>query len=245
MSTALDICTAALRLIGVGASGETLPAAEAQDALTSLNQLIQRWNLERLMIHAITLQQFSFVVGQQSYTIGSGGNFNTTRPVRIERATVKVLTQTPNYEVPLQLVTDQEWSPIIEKSLTAEIPQLLWPQMTYGASGLATLWFWPIPSVVNAVVLDTWGPITSLASLSTTVALPPGYEEAMQYGLALKLAPEYGRIPDAQLPTIAEIAAESKAAIKSANSEPVLSRCDSALLKRGGYFDIRTGGPIR
>ena len=51
MASAGDIINGALRLIGMLAEGETPSAETSADALFAMNQMIDSWNLEKLMIY--------------------------------------------------------------------------------------------------------------------------------------------------------------------------------------------------
>ena len=92
---------------------------------------------------------------------------------------------------------------------------------------------------VNTLVLDSWKPLSTLAALTTSLSLPPGYERALRYALALELAPEYGR----QVSEIVMAAAvESKAAIKRMNIAPAYLQVDDALRARPAAWNWMTGG---
>src|SRR5690242_5956509 len=86
--TSLDLIKSALRLAGVLGTGETPSAAEGQDALVILNQMLDSWNAERLMIYTVARQVFSLVANKQAYTLGSGGDFDTPRPPKIEYVSI-------------------------------------------------------------------------------------------------------------------------------------------------------------
>ena len=85
---ALQIISAAMRNTNALASGETPTSAEAQDSLSLLNQMMDSWSAERLMVFTINIQQFVLIPGQQTYTLGTGGDFNYPRPAQIDRASV-------------------------------------------------------------------------------------------------------------------------------------------------------------
>jgi len=55
MATALNVIERALREIGVIQSGESPSATEAQDALTSLNQMLHGWRLKSVNLNHIDL----------------------------------------------------------------------------------------------------------------------------------------------------------------------------------------------
>ena len=74
-TTAGDQINAALRLIGQLAEGETPSAATSQDALAALNQMLDSWNTDRLLVYTTQTQVFSWPAGQATRTIGPTGDF--------------------------------------------------------------------------------------------------------------------------------------------------------------------------
>jgi hypothetical protein len=47
-------------------------------------------------------------------------------------------------------------------------------------------------------------PLTQVATLSTSLTLPPGYARALTFALALDMAPQYGKAIDQALMVLAE-----------------------------------------
>ena len=80
--TALDLISSALRLINVMASGETTPIDMASDSLMVLNDMIDSWNTERQSIFTTRIDDFPFVLGQQNYTLGTGGDLSLIKRVQ-------------------------------------------------------------------------------------------------------------------------------------------------------------------
>lgn len=228
--TGRDLVSASLRLIGVLAPGETLPAAEAADALATVNRMIDSWSNESLLIHAKVREVFSLVGGTQSYTIGTGGTFNTDRPLRVDAASIKV----GSTEYPLNQLGIAEWAAISDKTSTSDIPTDMYLSGSYP---LETISLYPTPSAANSIVLYSWKPLDQISTLDTDVSLPPGYEEALIYNAAIRLSPEYGRTVTAE---VAMLAAEAKASIKRMNHKPRLLRADPAFTAAG--FNFTTGG---
>src|SRR5438477_10734207 len=108
--TGLDLLMRAMRTLGKLESGEVPSSDEAADGLVSLNDLLDSWNAERLMVFTITIAEFPLVPGQQVYTYGTGGNFNAARPARIDRASIVSLTNPAQpLELQIDYFTDQEW----------------------------------------------------------------------------------------------------------------------------------------
>ena len=58
----------------------------------ALNQMIDAWNADRLAIFTVSSNDFPFILGQQSYTLGSGGDFDMIRPARITGISAILLT---------------------------------------------------------------------------------------------------------------------------------------------------------
>ncbi len=228
--TGRELVTASLRLFGGSAPGETIPAAEASDGLATLNRLLDSWSNEGLFVYENTREEFNLVAGTASYTIGSGGVFNTVRPIHILSALIK----RSGSEYKLNQLSLEQWSSIQLKTTTSDIPTSIYCS---GAYPLDLINLFPTPSQANILVLFTQKQLTSISTLDATVSLPPGYERALINNLAIELSPEYGVTPS-QL--VFKNAEESKAMIKRSNHKPVFLKVDNALVDRT-TFNIYTG----
>lgn len=72
MTTALDLITGALRRINSYSPGETLAATDSQDALDTLNDLLDSMSTEHDAVFGSDENVVTFVGGQYVYTIGQG-----------------------------------------------------------------------------------------------------------------------------------------------------------------------------
>lgn len=235
MATARDVIKGSLRLIGAIAQGETPSADAASDALSALNDMLGDWSTQSLLIYAKVREEFSLIGSQQAYTMGPSANFNTTRPIKIEQALIKIVGSSLTTELPIEIVNLKQWSDIQVKATASSIPTKLYAEGTFPNE---TINLWPIPSAANTLVLYSWKPFTAFATLDTAVSLPPGYAKALRYGLALELAPEYGTEPS-QL--VALQAIESKESIKRMNIKPQLLEVDAAATDRNSAWNWMTG----
>ncbi len=234
--TCLDLITGSLRLLGVLASGEVPTAPEAQDALTSLNSLVDSWQTERLMVFAVEPVTFPVISGQASYTLGPAGTWATPYPQKVERAKLIYQQNSPlPLTLPLRLIDLEQYQRIGVPATTSTIPTMIYVGDEFPAR---TVTLYPVPQIVSQVVLDMWQPLTSFAAITDTVAFPPGYERALRFGLALELAPEYGKTPDAVTMSNAQ---EAKAKIKSVNVKTPLMRVEGVLRGHAGAFNWLTG----
>jgi hypothetical protein len=224
MSTALELIQSSMRLAGILASGETATADEAVDGLKSLNDILENWSLENLMVLQGNNEQFALTPGVSTYTIGPGGAFNTTRPIRIGLS----FTRVNGSDFPLQQWGLDEYNAVSVKTVGA-IPE----QYVYiNENPLGTIILYPVPQTASTLFLNTDSLLTFPVALATTLVFPPGYEKALRYTLATNLAPEYGVTVS---PAVGAIATASKADIKRANKKRVVAAYDPTLMGEPGY----------
>ncbi len=231
MSTVRDLIKGSLRLINAIASGETPSASEESDALEVMNHMLDAWSIEGFLVYQKVRETFSLVASQQTYTMGTGGNFNTTRPTLIAEAGVIQ----NGVETPIKIYNEQEWASISLKSTQSNLPSGIFAD---GSFPLLNVNVWPVPNAANSIALYSEKPISSFASANTTVSLPPGYEKALKFNHALEFAIEFGKEID---PRIVEIANETKANIKRQNVQPVLMQSDVLGLTGNRNYNFVTG----
>ncbi len=235
MATVRRLITRSLRLINAVATGETPTADEEQDALEALNNLLEGWSVQRLLIHTISRQVFPLTAGKHEYTIGIGGDFNVTRPIQIERALLQ-LVGTQDFELPISIIDHREYSEISTKLTQSTIPTTMWDDRNFP---LRKLTLWPVPTEAShSLVLHLWQPLTQFTSVNEDVAFPTGYERALRYNLAVELAPEFGR---PVTPVVAQIAVDSLDEIKRQNYITPEMDCDAGTLNQSPTFNYLTG----
>jgi hypothetical protein len=223
MATTEDLITRALRLANIVGEGQTPSPEQTGDALSTLNDMVDAWNLDSLMVYQTTSDQVTLIPGQGTYTVGSGANFDIQRPVRINSA--YVIYQGVSF--PLDEINADEYSKITLKGFEQTLPRFFLYLNTY-PSGTLTLW--PAPTLAIPLVLACDRVVAAFA-LGDTLSLAPGYSKALRANLAMELCPEYGREPSASL---AKMARESKADIKRANYVPVVASFDTAIVGAPG-----------
>ena len=220
-----DICTDALQKIGAVAVEETPSAAELQGAFTRLNEMIEAWNTERLAVYGVKQEAFALTPGKATYTMGAGGDFNTDRPVRIEKIITRDSLQN---DFSVHHTEDyKEYADIVTKSTGSVLPQVIWDD---GNFPLRTLSYWPVPTDGSySSVIFSMRQIGGFTSLSDSVIVPPGYKRSLKYNLAVELGPEYGKKATNDL---IGLAVTSKADIKRRNV--VIGKLKSGPMYSGG-----------
>lgn len=225
MTTAIQLGSRALRLINALASGQSLPGEETADLLEAMNAMLDSWRIERLMVYQIKQEALSWTGGQTSRTIGSGGNFNTTRPDRIVSAFSR---DSNNFDRPISVYSQREqYDAVPLKSTQTDLPTDLFYDPAYP---LGVLYMKPVPSATITLLLNSWQQLQSFADTTTALALPPGYENAIVYNLAVDLAPEYKKEASE---TVKRRAAQYKAAVKSNNMPTLVSELDAGIVAAG------------
>lgn len=236
--TALDVISSALRLIGVLGAGETPDAIDANDSLRVMNDMVDSWNAERLMIFNIQRILFSLTPGQQTYTCGTGGDFDIVRPSQIDgMGIISLNNPSQPLELPMEMMNLQDWQTLPVKNITSTLPLYVYDD---GAFPFRNLSFWVIPTQAVQVAMYPWVALDAPADLTTVIAFPPGYAKAFRYNLAVDLAAEFPVVPASVLGIVSQIAAQTKGIVKSANAPKVYMRCDPAIGGQGGYYDYRS-----
>jgi hypothetical protein len=229
--TANDLIRRALLMIGVLGSGEVPTGDESNDALLTLQDMLDAWNSEGLMIFTTQITDFPISGAKQIYTLGAGGDFDIDRPAVIDRCSIILLSNPAQpLEYPIPVYTTQDWQEKVPiKNSPGNIPLLVYDD---GGFPLRTLTFWPFATDNTKFRLYSWQQLTQFADLVTAHAFPPGYSEAIRYNLAVRLAPEFGM---SVTPELVALALQSLAAVKSSNADDTQLRSDI----RGSYTPTR------
>lgn len=238
MATVGDLVADALLEINVLAAGETLSADDGASGLRALNRMVNAWKAERVFIFKLGRTTWNIVAADGEYTVGSGADVNVLRPVHINAVNIIDTSITPNYEMPLRLMTDQDWAGLALKTLTSARPDSAYYNLTYPTG---TLNLWPVPtSATLQGVLYAPEAVAEFAALAEGVALPPGYERMVVKNLAIEMAPQYGREPSE---TLKKQARDSLAVVLRANKKLEEMRFPpDAAMSRGSY-DIWSDSP--
>jgi hypothetical protein len=151
-------------------------------------------------------------IASETWTALRGIN-GTIATAHTSGATVQDVGASPPVEIPRSLLTDDMYQNISIKNLTSGLFTSVYYNETFP---LGTIKLWPIPTqAINRLVLYSQQAIRGFADLTTQYDFPPGYEDAFEYNLALRLASPYSRdVPGG----VAQLAQTSLKMLKRANT---------------------------
>lgn len=233
MTTALDIINLAQEACGNQGVGETLSAEDSQKSLRILNMMLAVWNRKRWLVFRLVDTGFA-MTGAQSYTVGPAGNFNIARPDRLEYAYMRQTSgASPNQiDYPLSILEAREdYAAIAIKALQASPSSYIFYDPVYP---LGVVYPWPVPTSGYELHILTKEVLTTFAALSTSVLLPPEYEEALWTNLAVRLCTTYQLPVD---PNLSALAKSARNTLRQANVQ--IPRLTMPIpLQRDGLYNI-------
>jgi len=234
--TVQKLIEASLRKLGVIASGETPEVTILNDSLEMLQMMLRLWASKRILVYASTKESFSLVVGRASYTWGSGGNITTARPNSIIGAYVR---DTDGNDSMIEIISEGQYRAKSDKSSTGTVESLFYHPLY----PLGYLYLFPTSDTTDTMYVDSLKPFTETSSfdaLTSTVAFPPNYEEALVYNLAVRLASDFGKTISQETALVASNSYDTLVTLNSGNQvEPI-----SLSLPMGnatGSYDIAKG----
>jgi hypothetical protein len=197
--TAQTLIKAALRSIGAIATGETPTAAELADGLEAMRMMLRNWSAQNIRIYFTTTESIA-LTGATSYSWGSGGTIATARPVQIRGAYTS--------DNIVDIIDEAKYRHLVVGNAGGAV-QWLWYQPQYP---LGYIYPWPLDS--STLYVHALKELTDPTAITSTIAFPPAYDDAIKWNLAVRMAPEYGKEASA---TVSALAATTLHAIETLN----------------------------
>ncbi len=212
----------------------TFTQNETSYHLSRLNSMMDSWANERLLVPYLSQTSFPLTVSTVSYSIGVGGAFNMVRPTKIVDPCF--IRDTQNVDSELEIINMETYGRIVQKSTGGSYPAYLAYDQQYSATSTATVYVWPGPTAALTLFINTLQPLQSFSTVTVTLQLPPGYQDAIEANYAVRSA--IGVIPVS--PDLKDLARTTKAAIKTQNIIAPISRLDYGVSQSMGS-NIITG----
>lgn len=229
--TAEDICLKAVQMTGAYPADLPLSDADGSLLLDLLNAMMDEWSNYTLACYEILEQSGALVPNQQSYTIGPGGHFNMTRPLKILTDPGTAYVQDGNgNNYPMRVVPRDIWNMYSNRSslITSNFPNVLFydPQFPLGVINVL-----PYPTLPYTMFWDSMLQLSEFSTLQTAVSLPPGYSIAMFSNLAVLAKPFF--LDGNMDPVVPVIAARTLGAIKRTNQRDLVAVYDPEIVSHG------------
>ncbi len=228
--SAQEIITAAYRKNGI----KSPTTQQSTDGLQDLQNMLSSWSAEGLIVPYYTTENFTLTAGQAIYTIGSGGDLNTVRPLKIINAFIRI----SNDDHPVGVnMTQAQFNSIVSKDMETR-PRRLYYDPQYP---LGKIKFNREAEIAYDFHLISEKPLINPSALTTTFSIPQEFNEPLIYNLAVKIAPDN----DNKLPPEVFLAAiTGKETLERYNAvdklnEPVT--LDNAIIGRRSSWDIYAG----
>lgn len=246
-TTVGDIIRGAMRKVGILAAGEPLPPEDGADAIGTFERMVDAWTNETLLIPTVNVVTKLLFAGQGEYTIGIFPepvpnplpltHIETARPERILASFIRDRFGT---DYILEIIEVETYSRISRKVNTSR------PSRFYLRKGwpLNTILFEALPFADETLHLEVVQPLSEIlktAEPTDVIDLPPGYKRALEYNLALDLAPEWGKDPSS---VVVVTAVEAKKWLKRQNYRSLVLGMDRAVAtqRKGiGIYIIEQG----
>ncbi|MCK5132405.1 MAG: hypothetical protein KAR40_09685 [Candidatus Sabulitectum sp.] len=209
-STANDIINQAYQKAGV----DSPSPSQTTKGLDALNNFITSMSIEGLMIPFMIRENFTLTTGDGEYTIGSGADFNTVRPLKITAAFLR----DSNTDYRLNISPLKEYNVIREKTSGGR------PENLYYLAELANgkILFDYEPDKAYELYIDSEKEIAEFALTSTTIAsilIPNAYKRFLIFNLAVDLSSDVDSDLSAlQFDKVVKIADRTMRSIKTYNA---------------------------
>ena len=241
--TVLNIITDAMDIVGAVDMDESPTAQELAVGLRRLNMMMGHWSAQNIMASGTILENFPLVAGQLSYTIGTGGNFNTAKPTSITDAYIR---DNIGDDTQVNIITEDQYASIPDKSITQARPDTLYydPGLTQQATQMGTIFLYSIPdsSVPYTLFIRSHKDLLFFGSVTDQITMHSAYYEALVNNLAKRLWRVFHKGSEAVPQDIIVDARNTKHVVQAMNFKRITSVLEvPGGKKQGDAYNIYTG----
>jgi len=183
-----DIIKSALRKLSALAKGQVPDTEDYTNAALALNTLVARFKTKGMQLWTRKEYSFNPVLNTSSYSIGTGQTLNTPYPLKLLQA-FRVDSGSAT-KVPMEVESNFNFNLMPSGNGGFPIKLVYQPQIDIG-----TIKLWPTPdaNAVNSIITIVYQrPFDYFNASTDTPDFPEEWYDALIYGLAVSLAPEWG-----------------------------------------------------
>lgn len=183
-----EIIKAAYRKIGALGDWEDPTTAQTTAAVLALQALVKAWQADGMPVWVIKEQAIpTSALASGEVTVGLGQTFNVAKPLKV----IQAFLRRDQTEIPLKIENRQNFNFLTNHGITGT-PTIIYyqPFIDYGV-----LSCYPKPDPVTqtttSIRIHYQAMYEDMDSDSNNLGFPSEWVEAVIYGLAVRLAPEY------------------------------------------------------
>jgi len=174
-----EIVERAYRMIGKLSVGETMSAEMLSQAVTALNAMVKSWQNEQVFLWTIKEFTLALTNGTKSYSLAAVD----PQPYGIDKAYLRINSS----DDPVQVASWRQYVDIYDKEDSGD-PYLVALDMAI----VPTLYVYPVPTQSRTLYYTGLVKLKDFDSASGSADFPVRWLQALTYGLAHELVPEYG-----------------------------------------------------
>jgi hypothetical protein len=188
-ATRADIIKSALRKIGALGDYESPSANQTTVAALALQAMVKAWQADGMPVWVIKEQGvLCSTLTSGSVTIGLGQAVNVAKPLKV----IQAFLRTSGVDRPMSIYDRQSFNDLINNTITG-VPNIIYYQPMIDTGILSC---YPLPDAAtqaaSQIIIHYQAMFEDMDSDSNDLAFPAEWTEAVIYGLAVRLAPEYG-----------------------------------------------------
>lgn len=174
-----EICTKALRLVGIVSNTLPVQADDLAQAIMSLDMMLKTFQLEGVFRYTRTTQSITVTNATISYTLSP----------RLHELTFVTWKDASGNERELIAMTDDEYRDLPDKDSAGEATQYYYDRQKESA----VLYVWPVLATAASQTIEISGSreVEDVTAASETIDIPTEWAETVTYGLASRLADEF------------------------------------------------------
>ena len=231
--TVQSLCEASMRKLRAYDAGETPDTQDVTDCFAELKRMLHAWAASGLYVYVSTEDTHTLSAGTESYTIGSGGDINSARPLIINPGTY---VRANGQDMTLNIVGESRYNRYRQKDVGSDYPASIWYKTSYP---LGTIYLWP----PGGGELHLWSQkrLAEPATVNANMVVPEEYQDAIVWNLAERMSPEFVGDPTVY---IVKMASDSMKVLENINAanDPVEVESELRHFSQGEVgFDIDGG----
>lgn len=187
--TGSQLVNAALRKLSVLGDGNSPTSTQLANGMEALNVMLKAFTSKGMPLWVITQYDVP-MTATADYPMGIGQTINIPAPLKVLQAVLK--NNTARTTIPMNIRTHYDFN-LLSNLNSLGTPNTFWYEPL---NQTGVLHIWPTPDIynqTNCVVSITYQrPFYDVADPADTLDFPQWWFDAIIYGLAWRLSPEYG-----------------------------------------------------